>query len=212
MQIGSSSKPAAPLPLAGKKIVLDPGHGGQYLGAVGPAKTQEKDVTLAVATNLARDLVELGAQVRMTRTSDTQVAPVGSTLTQDLMARVAVANSWPADLFVSIHCNASSHGDPNDHGSEAYVYGQAKPEATRLATDLHQHMVNDCKLPDGQVRQANFWVIKHTDMPSTLIETAYISNAEEEQFLAKPENQKSMADALSRGVQQYFSEGNLTAK
>ena len=190
--------------LAGKKIVIDPGHGGQYKGAVGPNGTQEKDVTLAVATQLRQDLVDLGAQVKLTRTGDSQVAPAGSTLTQDLQARVKVANDWPADIFVSIHCNAPKTPDPDAKGSEAYLYDTANAHSLSLATSLHQEVVRDCSLPDGDVHQADFWVIKHTKMPSTLIETAYISNAEEERFLADPKNQKGLADALALGIQDYF--------
>ena len=191
-------------PLAGKKIVIDPGHGGQYAGAIGPAGTKEKNVALSVSEELCKDLVELGAQVKLTRNGDTQVAPAGSTLSQDLQARVSLANDWPADLFVSIHCNAPKTPDPEAKGAEGYVFDPKNKDSMRLATDLQQHLVKDCGLPDGKIHQANFWVIKHTKMPSALIETAYISNRSEEAFLADPKNQKAVADALAAGVQEYF--------
>ena len=65
-------------PLAGKRVVIDPGHGGKFPGAIGPTGVKEKDVVLAISTILHQDLLELGAEVRMTRTGDTEVLPGGS--------------------------------------------------------------------------------------------------------------------------------------
>lgn len=189
-------------PLSGKKIMLDPGHGGKYTGAVGPAGTREKDVTLAICTDLAQDLVELGAEVRLTRTTDTEVYP-GGTLKEDLNARVDLANSWPADLFISVHANSNESSKPN--GTETYHARQASDRSKALAKLVQQNVVETVKLFDRGVKAADFVVIKNTRMPAILLETGFISNPEEEQKLANPEIQAQFADGVAKGVEAYFA-------
>ena len=187
--------------LSGKRIVIDPGHGGKFPGAIGPAGTKEKDVVLSIGRELAADLVELGAEVKMTRSEDVEVLPGGS-LRDDLKARVDIANNWPADLFISIHSNAAEN--TSAVGTETYVAKQASDRSKALAKLVHQCMMESPGLKDRGVRSADFYVIRNTTMPAILVETGFISNAAEEQKLADPAVQSLFAKSIGKGVEQYF--------
>ena len=120
-----SPRPAAPQAEGVHTLVIDPGHGGEEVGAKGPGGTLEKDVTLAIARKLRAAVVNgLGLQVFLTRDKDQELG---------LDERTAIANNYKADLFVSIHANASrSHGAT---GSEVYFlsYQASDEESRRLA-------------------------------------------------------------------------------
>ena len=189
-------------PLAGKRVVIDPGHGGKFPGAIGPTGVKEKDVVLAISTILHQDLLELGAEVRMTRTGDTEVLPGGS-LRDDLKARVDIANEWPADLFISVHANANEQPGPN--GTETYHSRSASDRSKTIAKLIQKSMVEDVKLNDRGVKASDFYVIKNTRMPATLLETGFLSNPAEEQKLADPAVQALFAHAIAKGVGDYFS-------
>lgn len=190
------------LPLAGKKIVIDPGHGGRYDGAIGQTGLKEKDVNLDVSLNLQHDLVELGAEVRLTRTTDTEVLPGGS-LRQDLQERCTIANAWPADLFLSVHSNSNTN--PSINGTEVYHARVSSSRSRVLGRLVHQHMVDELGLKDNGVRKADFYVVKNTDMPAVLVETAYISQSEDEAKLADPAFRQRAAHSISLGVRDYFA-------
>lgn len=113
----------SPLPAAGgiRKIVLDPGHGGKDPGAIGPGGIAEKDVVLSVAKKLALKLRrEMGVQVVLTRQDDRFIP---------LENRTAIANAEDADLFISLHMNASPNGDAR--GIETYYLDNTTDEAAR---------------------------------------------------------------------------------
>jgi len=124
------SRPAASAPgtrRSVRRVVLDPGHGGEDSGAIGPTGLEEKDVTLEIAHSVATLLThELKVSTLMTRDKDVFVP---------LDARTAHANAYQADLFISIHCNASEDGVA--HGVQTYVLDPARNgrgEARRLAS------------------------------------------------------------------------------
>ncbi len=156
--------------LRGVKVFIDPGHGGPEPGALGPSGLREADVNLRVATVLRNCLVEYGgAVVKMSRTGDADVS---------LADRVAAANSWAAERFVSVHHNASYNSSYNAIETYAYVY------ADRVALDLrdrvHARLVAGLGLPDGGPRTASFYVLRNTRMPAILTEGSYISNPYQE--------------------------------
>ena len=183
--------------------MIDPGHGGKDPGAVGQTGLQEKAVALDVSLELARQLREWGAEVRLTRETDRQVAGPNAPKREDLQARVELANSWPAEIFISMHANANNNREVK--GTEAYVARNSSEASKRLATFMHQHMVDDLGLPDRRVLKSDFYVIKNTTMPGMLMEIAYISNSEEEAKLADPEFRKQAATAMAEGVKDYFT-------
>jgi N-acetylmuramoyl-L-alanine amidase len=189
-------------PLAGKKIMVDAGHGGSDAGAIGPGGGREADVNLAVATKLKDKLVALGAEVRMTRTTDSNVAYPGASQREELEARVALANSWPAEVFISVHSNSAAN--PEAHGTETYHSRNASQASKDLAKAVHAEMVPATGFRDRGVKSAAFYVITHTTMPGILVETGFISNAVEEKQLLNPEVQERMAAAISKGVEKVF--------
>ena len=187
--------------LSGRVIVLDAGHGGSDRGAVGPSGLTEKEVTLAVALKTERLLTENGADVIMTRRSDIDVASPQASNTEELGARVAKA-PYDAEIFISIHCNAFSN--PQSNGMETFYYS-GKSESYRLAALLNEELQNYGGLNNRGVKSANFYVIKHTNCPSSLIELAFITNYEEERLLASDEYQQRLAQAIVAAINRFFN-------
>ncbi len=187
----------------GHSIVIDPGHGGSDTGAVGPTGVTEASVTLGVSKDLRAILENSGARVTMTRDTDRDVYGPFATDRQELQARVNVGEYTPgAEIFVSIHCNAFSN--PASNGMETYYYaGSSKGE--RLASLVNEELDKAEGLFNRGVKTANFYVIKHSSMPATLAELAFITNPREEQLLADSKYQMKIATAIARAIGRYFS-------
>lgn len=224
-------------------IALDPGHGGEDPGAIGPAGTQEKDVVLQIALKLRERLQGLeikGNPVRvfLTRDADFFVP---------LQVRVEKARRVQADLFVSLHADAFYTPDPQ--GASVYALsdrGASSAAARWMANqenksdrvgginvkvqDVHVQralfdmsttaQINDSlklggallgeigrvgRLHKPRVEQASFAVLKAPDIPSILVETAFISNPQEEARLLDSGFQDRLAQALQRGITRYFA-------
>ena len=191
--------------LEGKTIVLDAGHGGGDAGAIGPTGVTEKSVTLRVALEL-RDLLEnAGAKVIMTRTTDRQVSAKGdkASAIEELQARCAVANKSGADIFISIH--ADSFTNPNARGTTGYYFAQsASGKGKKLAECIRKALCEQLRTPSRGTKPCNFYVVRHTDMPATLIELAFISNPEEEELLDSDEGVTKAAQGIFDGIEDYF--------
>lgn len=201
--------PKKQLPLANVRIMIDPGHGGKFTGAVGPTGYREKTATLEISEKLKDKLTRMGATVRMTRTTDSTVAHPGASQSQDLRARVTKANSWPAQLFISVHCNSATSSSA--HGHEIYHKRSPDSGSRRLATAINGEMAKKLDLRNRGVKAANFHVIKNTRMPGVLVETAFISNPKEERLLKDSRFQDLMAEAIASGVATYqaATHGNI---
>lgn len=177
-----------------KTIVIDAGHGGYDSGAVGPTGIKEKDVTLKVALKLGKILESNGVRVIYTRTTDSVTWP--SNETQDLAARVAIANSNNIDLYVSIHTN-SFNGSA--HGTETYYYnGSAKGK--EAAEKVQNELINSIGLYDRGVKTAGYYVLKNTISPSILVELGFIDNRNEEVLLNSDWFQQKCAEAIAKGI------------
>ncbi|MFX4261053.1 N-acetylmuramoyl-L-alanine amidase family protein [Pelotomaculum propionicicum] len=179
------------------KVVIDPGHGGEDPGAVGPGGVQEKSVNLAVAKRIA-SLLSPVAEVRLTRTEE---EALGTDDRSDLYGRAALANEWVADCFVSIHCNGAA--DPSAHGTETYHYPDSG-QGRELAQAIHSRLIPDLGLTDRGVKQANFKVLRQTDCPACLVELAFISNPEEERLLENRDFQETAAQAVAAGIADFL--------
>jgi N-acetylmuramoyl-L-alanine amidase len=230
-------RPARPVEEpAVRTVVIDPGHGGENVGALGPGGTREKDVALAIARRLRTELVNTrGLQVFLTRDDDADLA---------LDERTAIANNYKADLFVSIHANASRARVAK--GSEVYFLSyQASDDDSRLAAQLEgaaeplpeappgsdlalilwdmaqaQHLEESSALAsrlqeelavvtgsEGRgVKQAPFRVLVGAAMPAVLVEVAFISNPDEEKLLASEAYQQKIAGSLARGIERFRKE------
>ena len=187
--------------LKDKRITLDAGHGGSDPGAVGAKGTKEKDITLKITQKVEELLKKKGAKVTMTRVKDVDVYGVNATDAQELQARVDVAENSAADLFISLHINASVN--KNVGGFSSYYYPKTSHDA-RVATAIQKRMTNNFGLDDLGIRQANFYVNKRSSMPSALIEMAFITNAKEEKLLNSNWFQSKLAKAIADGIEDYF--------
>jgi N-acetylmuramoyl-L-alanine amidase len=231
-------------------IALDPGHGGEDPGAIGPNGTQEKDVVLQIVQRLKERI----------NASSMNGNPMRAFLTRDsdffvpLHIRVQKARSVQADLFVSIHADAFF--TPHAQGASVFALSQGAasssaarwmanqenkadliggvniavqdPQVKRALLDMSTTaQINDSVLLGGamlreiggigrlhkpKVEQAGFAVLKAPDMPSVLVETAFISNPQEEEKLRSVDYQNNLADALMRGIKAYFARNPPLAK
>lgn len=175
-------------PLRGMTIVLDAGHGGYDSGARGP-RTLEKTHTLDLIQRVAGDLRARGANVLLTRSGDYFVT---------LQGRVDFANTRRADLFISIHNNASDNRAST--GTETFYY---TAQSVGLAREIHRELSKATGCPNRGISQARFFVIRKTWMPSVLLEVAFVTNPREEGYLSSPAWCQRVADGVTRGVLNY---------
>lgn len=189
--------------LKGKLIVLDPGHGGSDPGAIGPRRTYEKTLNLSLGMQVKAILERSGAQVVMTRQTDIDLSTPDASDRDELRARTMVANNRKADLFISIHHNASANSDLT--GTTTYYYRKTLFDVV-LAQCLQDAMVRGGGLDNIGVRTANFFVVKNTWMPAALLEVGFISNPQEEQIMGSPAFQQKMALAIVAGIDQFFGQ------
>ena len=177
-------------------IVLDPGHGGSANGAeYGGVK--EKDLNLSIALQAAELLRQAGLDVLMTRTDDRDV---------DLYERTDLANGQEADLFVSVHCNASV-----DHNDALGIYTCAYSESSKgweLAETLYQTMQAATGAPAfGMEPRPNLAVLRTSKMPAALVECGFMSTPEELALLVQPMYQARLARGIADGVLAYLAQG-----
>lgn len=196
-------------PLAGRTIVLDPGHGGKTdSGAVGRSGLREAFVNLDVALVLQQLLEAEGAKVVLTRTSDQPLVPNGDAEgRQDLKARAEVANNNRADLFISLHHNdTTSKSDPR---LETQVYW--KLDDAGPSQDFGRLLLNEfektLKMPSNKLIAGNFAVLRHSNRPAVLAEPLYLTNPHIESQLRTPEFRRREAEAYARAVLAYFAKG-----
>jgi N-acetylmuramoyl-L-alanine amidase len=214
-------------------VVIDPGHGGENVGAAGPEGTLEKVITLQIAQKLRASVVgNLGYRVFLTRDGDADV---------HLDDRAPIANNYKADLFISIHAN----GFPQEGASGSEVYflsyqatddesrrvalaeggalgdrslSETSPlsmilwdmaqaehleESSRLASRIQEELAAVTGSEGRGIKQAPFRVLVGAAMPAVLVEVAFISNPEEEKLLNSSEYQWRIASALMRGIARF---------
>lgn len=199
------------------KIVIDPGHGGKDPGAIGVNGIYEKDVTLDIALRLRDLLAADGYSVVMTRDTDRLLYEYTNTegRRKDLQARVDVATREKADLFISIHCNSFA---PNHKGTLVLYYDSsnkdphypASPymdlwskENKRLAQTILNSVTSLVGTAPLGARPSNVYVVRNGTVPSVLVETAFLSNAEEAEKLANPEFRQLIAESIWQGIKNY---------
>jgi len=188
--------------LRGKKIVLDPGHGGSDTGAVGPTGITEKAVNISIALQLRTMLINAGAQVIMTRDKDIDCSYPNSSDVEELSARVAYATKYKPDIFISLHNDAFYNRDSN--GTGTYYFVKSNQDA-RLANNIQRDLIKCVGLKDRGIRKANFYVLRNTKMPAALVEVAFISNVNEEKLLTESAFQQKAAKGIFEGINDYFS-------
>ena len=188
----------------GRTVIIDPGHGGSDTGAIGASGSTEKSVCLAVSKKVKASLAKnYGIKAVMTRENDRDVHSPDATASQELQARVNVQLRNPsAAAFVSIHCNAFTN--PSTYGTETYYFGSSG-DGARLAGNIQREMLNLGGLADRGVKTANFYVLKHTTVPSSLVELAFITNPHEEAMLNDDYFQSRLADAIAKAISKFLT-------
>jgi N-acetylmuramoyl-L-alanine amidase len=196
-----------PHPLAGLRVVVDPGHSPKlvppYDGAVGPMGTFEYQVNLATAYKLRDALSNLGATVYLTRSGEENV---------QLSDRPRMAKDYKGDLFISLHNNAIADGeDPfsQPRGFSVYHYHR---HSYALARAVHRAYVDRIPLPDEGLRFGDYAVARMTSMPAILVESAYMIMPEQEELLNTPAFQQKLADAVTGGILEFFKVRSHAAK
>lgn len=179
------------MPEANPIVVLDPGHGGSDSGAVGYG-LYEKNLTLDIATRAKNYMAtNFPSTVYMTRTTDATV---------ELSTRTSFANSKGANFFVSFHINSYSTSSPN--GLETYYY-TGSTNGQRLATKLYDQLRASYSTLRG-VKDAAFYVLKYTNMPASLGETGFISNATDAGNLGNATFRQNLAVQYVKGMYNYW--------
>lgn len=188
--------------IAGKTIVIDPGHGGSDSGAIGPSGLQEKQVTLPVSQYLKEMLEAKGAKVILTRSTDVDVYGPNASGPDELQARVNVANYNNADAFISVHIN--SFVNPSVAGIATY-YFDGSTYSKRLASAIQDEIAEEPDFGGSRgIQPANFYVLRHSTMPAVLVELGFISNPKEENLLKTAEVRKDFAKRILDGFATYF--------
>lgn len=172
-------------------IFIDPGHGGNDSGAVGPTGLMEKDVNLSIGINVRQILLNHNIDARLTRSDDSRV---------ELLERVKMANNSNADYFVSIHINSANSSIAT--GTETFAYPNSAI-GIKLAGSIQSNLVKEIKLPDRGVKTANFYVLRETKMPSVLAEVAFINNPKEENLLRDESFINKASIGIAKGILEF---------
>lgn len=195
--------------LAGRVIVLDPGHGGNDPGAVEPALgLYESEINLSVARRLQRLFMDAGARAIMTRGDAETVEEGGDGELRlpylGLESRAALANRSEADVFVSLHTN--SFYDNRRAGPEVFYYPGSERGAALAAAIKGELSDVDKESEVCGCRAVPYYVLRRTSMPAVTVELGYLSNPEEAVRLLDPAYQEELSSAVYAGVKRYFEE------
>lgn len=196
------------LPLSGKVIVLDPGHGGLDGGATSKEGLLEKDVTLEIAFELRDYLQEAGALVLMTREEDRDLADddvrrVRERKVQDLKRRVELINHSDADMFISLHMNAIP--SPKWSGAQTF-YNRSIEENKHLAKFIQDEIIRNLENTNREAKPINnVYLIKQAEIPGALVEAGFLSNPEEASLLSTKEYQQKVAASVYQGIMRYYT-------
>ena len=183
------------------KIFIDCGHGYSVdTGAQGNGM-KEQDLTYTIGHKVGDRLIRQGVEVKYSRYDITD--NLGTTVNESLNNRCKMANDWNADYFVSIHCNASVNESAN--GTETFIYTRGG-ESERLATVVNERLSK--YLTNRGVKVGNLAVLKNTNMPAILVETAFITNYMDSERLKRYEIPNAIAD----GILNFLGVDKMTAE
>ncbi|APC48166.1 hypothetical protein BME96_08245 [Virgibacillus halodenitrificans] len=174
-----------------KTIVIDAGHGGRDVGAIGITGVQEKHLTHKTAELLRDKLILLGANVTLTRPNDEFIS---------LASRTSVANIANADAFLSLHYNSVSDL-PGVSGIQSYYFLNNSKE---MAQTLQSSLINISEANDRGVHKEDFFVMRQNRNEAVLLELGFISNKESEQLLATQAYQEKLVAGIINGLNNYF--------
>ncbi len=188
--------PAVGRRLAGLRVAIDPGHGGQQDGSIGPTRRKEKQANLTCAEALARQLVKSGATVFMTLDRDS---------TLGLPDRTAAAEQFDADILVSLHHNALPDGvNPfGYYGTGTHFY---RSQSRELAIAVQNAVVAELGLPDEGIYFDDLALVRPTAQPAILLEAAYMMLPAQEMLIGSEDYPKRLARAVEKGIASFVHE------
>ncbi|MFZ3171196.1 MAG: N-acetylmuramoyl-L-alanine amidase [Carboxydocellales bacterium] len=200
--------------LAGKRILIDPGHGG-IDGGANSQDFLEKEINLAVALKLDQQLTKLGALVTLTRQNDVDLGRQGDSRPAshraDLAARVTIIETNQPDIFLSVHVNANGN-KPSTTGA-MLMYNQDIANALELAgavqNSLNKQMVQ-YNLNKHSAQPANYYILRNTTQVGVLIELGFMTNCREKQLLQQEQYQLELSKSIVSGLQDYFFIRNVS--
>lgn len=194
------------LPLSGRVIVIDPGHGGPDGGAQG-GNTQEKDITLKISKQMRDYLQQSGAIVYLTRETDTDLAGNTKGLsrrkTVDLKNRVAFIKKHHPDCVISIHLNAIPSA--KWRGAQTFFHPKSD-ENQKLAKFIQDSLRTQLQNTDRYAKAINtIYLLKKVEAPAALVEVGFLSNPSERQLLQTKKYQQKVSESIYQGVLRYFT-------
>jgi N-acetylmuramoyl-L-alanine amidase len=196
------------LPLSGKIIIVDAGHGGIDGGASSKEGLLEKDVSLEISLILRDYLQEAGALVIMSRIEDTDLADpstkgVRKRKVEDLKRRVQLVNESGGDLFISLHLNAIP--SPRWSGAQTF-YNRAIDENQKVAKFIQEELIINLENTNRLAKPiSNVYLLKHAQIPGALVEVGFLSNPEEALKLDEKNYQQKVAASIYQGIMRYYT-------
>ena len=183
--------------VAGRIIIIDPGHGGKDPGAVS-GNAVEKTIVMNTANKLKQKLEAAGAIVKMTRTGDTYPS---------LEQRVQFAKNNYGEIFISLHANAASSSSAQ--GTETFYSISAndnQKEDIALATFINSEIVKNANMKDRDVKPGDYYVIRNLYIPSVLVELGFVTNSEDRSKLVNDKYIDIFAQSIYNGITKYYSQ------
>ncbi len=184
-------------------VAVDAGHGGQDPGKVGINDSLEKDVNLAIALKVKKLLESDNIVVHMTRESDEGLYNEGDANKKisDLNKRCSLIDGWNSDIAVSIHQN--SYSDSSVKGGQVFYYA-ASEKGTNLAQSIQVELDSVCEKTRPAKANRDYYMLLNVKCPMVIVECGFLSNWEEAELLNTEEYQQKMAEAIVRGIEEYF--------
>jgi len=200
--------PTVSLPVSGKTIVIDAGHGKPDEGAESSRGTTEAETNLKIALKLQNLLEQSGSYVILTRSDENAIYDIDSkTLRQkkisDIHNRVKIGNESSADIFVSIHLNKIPQ---QQYDGWQTFYNTNNAEGQKLAVSIQNNLNDAIQRENNRVAKSidNIYIVKHVDIPLSIVECGFLSNPEEEKLLLEDEYQNKLAWGIYNGIIDYF--------
>ena len=204
------SVPTVSLPVSGKTIVIDAGHGKPDEGAESRSGTTEAEINLKIALKLQNLLEQSGSSVILTRSDENAIYDIDAkTLRQkkisDIHNRVKIGNESSADIFVSIHLNKIPQ---QQYDGWQTFYNSNSTEGQKLAVSIQTNLNEAIQKENKRVAKSieNIYIVKHVQIPTTIVECGFLSNPDEEKMLLEDEYQNRLAWGIYNGIIDYFYE------
>ena len=202
------SVPTVSLPVSGKTIVIDAGHGKPDEGAQSSSGTTEAETNLRIALKLQNLLEHSGSSVILTMSDENAIYDLDAkTLKEkkisDIHNRVKIGNESSADIFVSIHLNKIPQ---QQYDGWQTFYNAESAEGQKLAVSIQNNLNNAIQKENNRIAKSieNVYIIKHVEIPITIVECGFLSNPEEEKKLLEDEYQNRLAWGIYNGIIDYF--------